>query len=140
MQDHVPPLLRGIGFLLVLLASLAVGVMEHRADIEAKARMANAKTQVDAMAAVSPERRQADSIATEIRLLRLQLQQEDFADKVFGNPWFQFLGALGTALVALSFFYEARAKWPRRPSPGRAQQPKGIAPHGYPKRKEPQSP
>lgn len=121
MQDHVPPLLRGIGFLLVLLASLAVGVMEHRADAEAKARMAHAKAQVDAMAAASPESGQADSIATEIRLLRLQLQQEDFADKVFENPWFQFLGAIGTALVALSFLYEARAKWPRRPGSGRAQ-------------------
>lgn len=117
MQDHVPPLLRGIGFLLILLASLAAGAMERRAEAEAKARMAHAKAQVDAMAAAPPESRPADSIATEIRLLRLQLQQEDFADKILENPWFQFLGALGTALIALSFFYESRAKWPRRPGP-----------------------
>lgn len=115
-QGHVPPLLRGIGFLLVLLASLAVGVMEHRADAEAKARTVLAKTRMEAMAAASQGNHPVDSIAAEIRLLRLQLQlqEEDLADRVFENPWFQLLGAFGTALVALSFLYEAWAKWPRR--------------------------
>ncbi|MEL1265759.1 hypothetical protein [Pseudoxanthomonas putridarboris] len=123
MKDHVPPLLRGIGFLLVLLTSLVVGVTEHRADAELRARMAHAKARVDAEAAASLENRQLDAIATEIRLLRLQLQEDDLADKVFENPWFQFIGTLGTALVALSFLYEARTKWPRRSDPGQPPLP-----------------
>ncbi|WP_056006990.1 hypothetical protein [Frateuria sp. Soil773] len=119
----MPPLLRGLGFLLILLTSLTVGLMEHRANAEARTRMAQAKAQVNAVAEASGDGRGVDSIAREIRLLRLQLQEEDFADRVFENPWFQLLGALGTALVALSFLYEARAKWPRRNRPERSPPP-----------------
>jgi hypothetical protein len=122
-QDHVPPLLRGIGFLLVLVTSLAVGVTEYRADARTRAKAAHAKAKLDAMAATSAESRDVDAIATEIRLLRLQMQDEDLTDRVFENPWFQILGALGTGLVAVSFLCEARAKWPRRPDPERTPPP-----------------
>ena len=115
-RDHVPPLLRGIGFLLVLLTSLAVGFAEHRADVHTRNRLALLKTQAEDAAA--RESGPQGSVAQEIRLLRLQLMQdEDLADKDFDNPWFQLLGSLGTGLVALSFLYEASAKWPRRPTP-----------------------
>ena len=113
-RDHVPPLLRGLGFVLLLLASLAGGVMEHRGVAEANAAAAQAKARMGAVAS-SVAGHRADSIAGEIRLLRLQLQEDDFADKVFENPWFQALGALGTALIAASFLFEARAKWPHQP-------------------------
>lgn len=77
--------------------------------------MAQLRANVDAKAAAAQEDRLGSSIAHEIRLLRVQLmEEEDLADRVFDNPWFQLLGSLGTGLVAISFFYEARAKWPRR--------------------------
>ncbi|MFT3762604.1 MAG: hypothetical protein QM761_08345 [Pseudoxanthomonas sp.] len=113
-RDHLPPLLRGIGFLLILLTSLVVGMSEYHANAEARERTGQAKARIDAEAATAPESRPADAVAREIRLLRLQLREDDLADKVFENPWFQLLGALGSGLVAVSFLLEAWAKWPRR--------------------------
>lgn len=119
-KDHVPPLLRGVGFLLVLITSLFVGVAEHRADAESGARLVQAKAKMDAMAETYQKGDRMASIAGEIRLLRLQLQDEDLADRVFENLWFQLLGTLGSAIVAASFLYEARMKWPRRSGPERS--------------------
>ena len=117
-KDHVPPLLRGIGFALILLASVVVGVGEYRANAGQRDRAAQVRARMDAQAAASREDGRADAIAAEIRMLRQQLQDEDLADKVFENPWFQLIGVLGTGLVAVSFLYEAWAKWPRRFDPG----------------------
>ena len=50
------------------------------------------------------------SIADEIRLLRLQSQDDDLVDRVFENLWFQLLGTLGSAIVVASFLCEARMK------------------------------
>ena len=117
-HDHLPPLLRGLGFALVLLTSLAVGLKEHRANLETRARMAEARARMDAVAAAALDHPLTDAIAREIQLLRLQLQEQDFTDRVFENPFFLLLGSLGSALVAASFFLEARAKWPRRQRAG----------------------
>lgn len=116
-QDHLPPLLRGLGFLLILLTSLVVGVSEHRQDAQVRARLAQAHARVEAEAAAALAGGRIDALTREVRLLRLQLQEDDLADKVFENPWFQLLGSLGTALLAVSFFIEARAKRPRRRAP-----------------------
>lgn len=115
-RDHLPPLVRGIGLSLVLVASLVVGVAEHRSDRQARERLAVLAAHAgDARAADAA--RPADAVAAEIRDLRLQLQDHDLADRVFENPWFQLLGLLGSALVAASFLYEARLKWPGRTDP-----------------------
>jgi hypothetical protein len=116
-RDHVPPLLRGLGFALVMLAGLVGGVMEHRGQVEVRARMADTRIRLDAAAAGASNGRDSLAIARELRLLRLQLQQQqedDFSDRLLENPVFQLLGSLGSALVAASFLVEARAKWPRR--------------------------
>lgn len=113
-QDHLPPLLRGLGFTLVLLTSVAIGMREHRANVETRARILDARARMDAVAAAARDNPRSDAIAREIQLLRLQLQEQDFTDRVFENPVFQLLGSLGSALIAASFFLEARAKWPRR--------------------------
>ena len=113
-SDHLPPLLRGLGFALVLLTSVAIGMKEHRANVETRARIVEARARMDAVAAAALDNPRSDAIAREIQLLRLQLQEQDFTDRVFENPVFQLLGSLGSALVAASFFLEARAKWPRR--------------------------
>lgn len=113
-RDHLPPLLRGLGFLLILLASLFVGIQEHRANVETRTRMTEARARMDAAARHGAVQPRVDALALEIRLLRLQLQEQDFADRVLESPLFQLLGSLGSGLVAASFFLEARAKWPAR--------------------------
>lgn len=115
MKDHVPPLLRGVGFLMILIASLIVGAVEHRDKSEQRQLAMLTKARIAAIAAESEGNGRIEAISKEIRLLRLQLQQEDLADRVFENPWFQVVGAVGSLLVALSFLYEAHAKWPRKP-------------------------
>lgn len=103
-----------MGFVLVLITSMVVGIAEYRASVEQREHMARMRAQVERELTMAPAPRSTETIASELRLLRLQLQQDDLADRVFENPWFQLLGALGTALVAMSFLYEARAKWPRK--------------------------
>lgn len=113
-RDHIPPMLRGLGFLLILVASLVAGAMEHRADLAARTRIAEARARMDAVAQAVTAGHAVESVALEIRLLRLQLQEQDFSDRVLENPAFQLLGSFGSLLVAMSFLIEARTKWPRR--------------------------
>jgi len=114
--DHVPPLLRGVGFLLVMVAGAVAVTMEHRAHLATQARMAAQRTRMDALAQVA-EVRPGESVALELRLLRLQLREQDLSDRVLENPAFQLLGSFGSLLVAVSFLLEARARWPRRMPP-----------------------
>ena len=113
-HDHVPPLLRGLGFSLVLLTSLVVGVAEHRQEAKSRERVALLREQVREDAALTDGRRPPEAIARELRLLRLQLQEQDLAERVFENRWFQLLGILASALIASSFLYEAWLRWPHR--------------------------
>lgn len=114
-RDHVPPLLRGLGFLLILVASAVAGTMEHRSALDTRARLARLRAHADAVAQTAAENGPDESVALELRLLRLQLREHDFSDRVLENRAFQVLGSIGSLLVALSFLVEARAKWPRRP-------------------------
>ena len=130
-RDHLPPLMRGIGFLLVLMASVIGGVMEQRVQRDLQARAMQARTQLDAIAANAPDGDGGKAaIAREIRLLRAQLQADDFGHRVLENRAFQVLGTLGSLLVALSFLVEARAKWPRRAPRPPAERPDLAMPGG----------
>jgi len=110
MSDSLPPLLRGLGTLLILLTSALVVTVERRdnADQAEQAHLARLASKAEASLPRNPSG--ATALATEVRLLRLQLQDNDLADDVFENPWFQWLGLLGTGLIAASFFAEWRLK------------------------------
>lgn len=124
MRDHLPPLLRGLGFALVLVTSLVVATTEQRERAHSRERLAHLRAQVESDT-VRNGGVASREIATELRRLRLQLQNadEDLADRIFENLWFQLLGTLGTAVVAASFFYEAALKWPRSGRRGRDRRP-----------------
>lgn len=107
-QPHLPPLLRGLGTLLLLVTSLAVGVSEYRQAAEAPAARDQAWQRLGAAAGEG-----GATLAGEVRLLRLQMQESDLAGQVFENPWFQLLGALGTLLISASFFVEAAQRRPQ---------------------------
>ncbi len=108
-RDHIPPLLRALGLLLALISSLAVGFSEHSTDRDAHQRLALIRTQSEQ----HHERKHVDAVANELYLLRLQLSQHDLVDRVLDNRWFQVLAAFSTALLAISFAYEAWLKWPK---------------------------
>lgn len=103
----VPPLLRGVGTSVLVFASLLVGVSEYRQGRAAREalELVRGGLQQQAQSATSGEG--LDALTRELTLLRLQLSESSLAGEVFANPWFQVLGALGTLLVAASFFVEA---------------------------------
>jgi len=110
IPESLPPLLRGLGTALILVTSALVVVVERKPDDEATSRVAMTQLAVKAEESLHRGERGADALATEVRLLRVQLQGNDLADDVFENPWFQWLGLLGTALISASFFTEWRLK------------------------------
>lgn len=105
IPDALPPLLRGLGTALILLTSALVVVVERNATEDAPAVATAARIEAAAGGAGG-----VDALTAEIRLLRLQMRDNDLADEVFENPWFQWLGLLGTALISASFFAEWRIK------------------------------
>ena len=107
----LPPLLRGLGTLLVVVASVVVGVAEHRQAVQMQADIAEARERVEAEAGAALADRRTEALTREIQRLRLQVQEHGLAGEVFENPWFQVLGVLGTLLIAASFFLEA---WQKR--------------------------
>lgn len=117
-HPSLPPLLRSLGTLLIVVVSVVVGVSEHRVVARAEADVARARELAGpdgAEAGVASGEKAA--LIREMQWLRLQLRDSDLADEVFENPWFQGLGALATLMVALSFFVEAWQKRPPRPEP-----------------------
>ena len=103
----LPPLLRGLGTSVLVLASLLVGMAEHRQGEALRAGLERAQQRIAQEAQVARSSEGVEGLTREINLLRLQLSEADLAGQVFANPWFQLLGALGTLLVATSFFVEA---------------------------------
>jgi hypothetical protein len=110
IHESLPPLLRGLGTTLILLTSALVVTVERREDTDPTGHAAMARLALQAEEATHRGESGSDALATEVRLLRLQLQDSDLADEVFENPWFQWLGLLGTGLIAFSFFAEWRLR------------------------------
>lgn len=110
MSDSLPPLLRGLGTLLILLTSALVVTVERRENAARVEQAHIARVALKAEESLPPGRADTDALTQEVKLLRLQLQGNDLADDVFENPWFQWLGLLGTGLIAASFFAEWRLK------------------------------
>lgn len=109
ISDSLPPLLRGLGTTLILLTSALVVTVE-RTGTQAAGQAAWAQLAVKAEELARRDATGVDALAAEVRRLRLQLQENDLADEVFENPWFQWFGLLGTGLIAASFFVEWRLK------------------------------
>jgi hypothetical protein len=114
-----PPLLRGAGTLLILVAS-AFALAIEGGDIERRYLVAE-RPPAGAVSAVRPAAQdELVTLAREIRLLRLR--DDDLSDRVLRNALFQVLGLLGTAVLAASFFVEA---WQKRVPPD-AEAPESV--------------
>ncbi len=115
LHPALPPLLRGLGTSLLVFASLLVGFSEYRQGKAARAALETLRERLHEQALPDAGVTGIDALTRELTLLRLQLSESSLAGEVFANPWFQLLGALGTLMVAASFFVEAFQR--RRPEP-----------------------
>jgi hypothetical protein len=102
MKNSFPPLLRGIGMLFVLAATVIAFYI---------ARQHDESRRTAAIPVLAPAKSAgSDSITAlvgEVRELRAEVEQEDVVEEVLENTWFEVIGFFGSALVAVSFFAEA---------------------------------
>lgn len=110
----LPPLMRGLGTSILVFASLLVGASEYQQGKATRDALELARQRIHEQALSASSGEGIDALTREVSLLRMQLSESSLAGEVLANPRFQLLGALGTLLVAASFFVEALQRW--RPS------------------------
>jgi len=107
--DFLPPLLRGIGTTVILIAALISFAMARQStELQRKEREQKAAT-VSAPAASELAR-----LSEEVEELRLETEEDTLVEKVFENRWFEWVGFVGTAVIAGSFYLESFLKRPQR--------------------------
>jgi hypothetical protein len=102
-RDSLPPLLRGVGTTVVLIAAVVAFVVARR-DVE-KHRLKREAIQVQASAQRQPDR-DFGALASEIHELRTGVEHESIAEEVLENRCFEWAGFLGMAMIAGSFYAE----------------------------------
>lgn len=101
-RASIPPLLRGIGTTIVLLAGV-ISFLIARGQVQA-GKAAHTPGQASVVGAKSDP--QLTSLANEVELMRAEIQDDTMMEKVIENPWFEILGFLGTTVIASSFYSE----------------------------------
>ena len=106
--DFLPPLLRGIGTTIILIAALiSFSVARQSTDQQRKERE-------EAASISAPASSELARLSEEVEDLRLETEEDTIVEKVFENRWFEWLGFVGTAIIASSFYVEALLKIPKR--------------------------
>ena len=115
-REALPPLLRGLGTLLILLASALALYMERPGEgpraaaiTQATRSTASPGTAAGQGGIAAPSRERSPPQAVD---------DHELADRVLENPAFQLLGLLGTLVIAASFFVES---WQKRRHPDAAR-------------------
>lgn len=106
-QNYLPPLLRGIGTTIVLVATV-FSVIVARDNLRAeqgKRDAVRAKAGADVKTRPVGTWNPAEFMA---KFQELQSEEDDSViDEVMDNPWFNYAGFLGMTTIASSFFMEA---------------------------------
>jgi alcohol dehydrogenase class IV len=102
MKNSFPPLLRGIGVAVMLMAAVTAFCIGRQHNQLQFARLnsyqsASGKKSGDSVAA----------LVSEVQKLRAEVEQESLVEEVLENAWFEWLGFAGSAIFAASFFAEA---------------------------------
>jgi hypothetical protein len=107
-QNYLPPLLRGTGMTIVLLATI-ISVLVARKHVQTEENQRAAiHEQAETDAAAQPaEKRNLAELKVEVDDLRSEIHEDSVAEEVIENPWFNWIGLAGTAIIASSFYTEA---------------------------------
>ena len=106
MRDSLPPLLRGIGMLVMLMAAVIAFCIARQHEqsqrlAQRPSQIANARRGGDPPASSVSETHEAAADAA----------QDSVVEEVVENVWFECLGFAGTAIFAASFFVEAYVRY-----------------------------
>lgn len=122
--DFLPPLLRGIGTTIILIAALLSFTQAHQStDQQRKQR----EQKIAAFGARSPALSELARLSEEVEELRLEAEEDTIVEKVFENRWFEWLGFVGTSFIAGSFYLESFIKRPRRKMAATVKAERGMA-------------
>ena len=99
IDESTPPLLRGIGTLVVLAAAVVSFVIARLNDPKPSAKPPS-----------PAQNGRIDNLADQMEDLREEMNEATVVDDVLENVWFECLGFSGTALIATSFLVEWRVR------------------------------
>ena len=102
MKSSFPPLLRGIGSVIILVAAVIAFCIADQHDQPQRARPIANQTIAGQGSTDS-----AAVLASEVHELRAMVEQESAFEDVMTNVWFEWISFAGAAVVAASFFAEA---------------------------------
>jgi hypothetical protein len=106
VHESIPPLLRGIGSTIILLAAI-IGASHTKPSFNAIKPAPSAEIHQKESEAV-------EELTREVAELREAAQEENVVNEVLANPWFEGLGTLGSAIIAASFYADWLSKRPKR--------------------------
>lgn len=113
-REALPPLLRGIGTTLILIAALVAFSVTHR---HAERQKEDARASSGGPSRPVPG---IGELTREIADLRAEVEEDSAVQEALENPWFEWLGFLGTATIASSFFAESYMRTSKRAKKGTA--------------------
>ncbi len=105
IDESTPPLLRGIGTLIVLAAAVVSFAIARLNDPKQYA-----KPPSPVALATPAQAGRIDNLAEQMEDLREEMNEATVVDDVLENVWFECLGFSGTALIATSFLVEWRVR------------------------------
>jgi hypothetical protein len=108
IDESTPPLLRGIGTLVVLAAAVVSFAIARLNDPKQSGKTST-PTGLGAAAAAGQVGR-IEQLTDQVEDLQADMNEAMVVDDVLENVWFECLGFSGTALIATSFFVEWRVR------------------------------
>src|ERR1700741_5071517 len=103
-RESLPPLLRGVGTTMFLVAAIVAIVLARRdiANTAAQREAAHQRTGNQYQGANG-----LGAIADQIQELQTELEARNLAEEVLESPWVEMMSIVGTAFLATSFYAEA---------------------------------
>ena len=117
-DESLPPLLKGVGLTIVVMATL-IGIIHARHTPGLGLARPVSKPTLGQKAVAPGQDETLVELTREVTSIRTKLEEETTVEEVLVNPWFETLSLCGTAIFAGSFYLEWRIKRSGRPAKGR---------------------
>lgn len=102
-RDSLPPLLRGIGTTVVLAAAVVAFAVAGRDNGQARSERQATHPAGNNWSGSASD---LAALSNQVEELRQEVEDENVAEEVIKNPWFDWLSFSGTAIIAGSFYTE----------------------------------